>query len=146
MQILRTGDLVIVRRTRWRIVDIRPYERCQVVHLLGIAPPHAGLERRVVAPFDTLQPLAARKGPRFARRPVWRRVCRALLASAGPAGSLHAAASARLDLMPHQLEPALAVIRGLATRLLLADEVGLGKTIQAGLVCAELVERGGCER
>ena len=44
---------------------------------------------------------------------------------------LWTAARSSIDLWPYQLEPALAVIRG-ATRLLLADAVGLGKTIQAG--------------
>jgi len=51
-----------------------------------------------------------------------------------------------MDLLPHQLEPALAILRGLGSRVLLADEVGLGKTIQAGLVCAELLVRGAIDR
>ena len=34
--------------------------------------------------------------------------------------------------MSFQLEPALAVTHGFASRILIADEVGLGKTIQAG--------------
>ncbi len=49
---------------------------------------------------------------------------------------------AAIDLLPHQLEPAMAVVHRGATRLLLADEVGLGKTIEAGLVLAELHARG----
>jgi superfamily II DNA or RNA helicase len=44
-------------------------------------------------------------------------------------------------LLPFQLEPALALMQGRATRMLLADEVGLGKTVQAGLLVAELLER-----
>ena len=53
---------------------------------------------------------------------------------------------ARIDLLAHQLEPALAVVRGLACRVLIADEVGLGKTIQAGLIAAELRTRGMADR
>ena len=49
-------------------------------------------------------------------------------------------------LLPHQLEPALAIVSGLGTRVLLADEVGLGKTVQAGLVVAELQARGALTR
>jgi superfamily II DNA or RNA helicase len=48
--------------------------------------------------------------------------------------------------MSHQLEPALAVVRGFGCRVLLADEVGLGKTIQAAIVLAELKERGAADR
>jgi superfamily II DNA or RNA helicase len=61
-------------------------------------------------------------------------------------GGLAAAAGANLDLLPHQLEPALAVVRHGARRLLLADAVGLGKTIEAGLVLAELRERSALDR
>ena len=53
---------------------------------------------------------------------------------------------ASIDILPFQLEPALALISGRASRFLLADEVGLGKTIQAGLMIAELQQRGWCER
>ncbi len=59
---------------------------------------------------------------------------------------LRSARAASIDIFPFQLEPALALIRGRAARVLLADEVGLGKTIQAGLILAELQQRGWCER
>ena len=45
------------------------------------------------------------------------------------------------NLLPHQIEPLLAVLRHGATRLLIADAVGLGKTIQAGLILLELAAR-----
>jgi hypothetical protein len=48
--------------------------------------------------------------------------------------------------MPHQLEPALAILHGRGCRILLADEVGLGKTIQAGIAIAELIARGSADR
>ena len=61
-------------------------------------------------------------------------------------GELREAAGAAIDILPFQLEPALALVTGRASRFLLADEVGLGKTIQAGLMLAELQRRGWCER
>jgi superfamily II DNA or RNA helicase len=48
---------------------------------------------------------------------------------------------ADVDILPYQLEPAVALRRGEAVRLLIADHVGLGKTIQAGIVIADLVAR-----
>lgn len=42
----------------------------------------------------------------------------------------------------YQLEAALRALRDMRGRALLADEVGLGKTIEAGIVMKELIERG----
>lgn len=47
-----------------------------------------------------------------------------------------------VDHYQHQLEAALRALRDLRGRALLADEVGLGKTIEAGIVMKELIERG----
>ena len=47
-------------------------------------------------------------------------------------------AGARIDLIPHQLSIAAEVASRLAPRVLLADEVGLGKTIEAGLILHRL--------
>lgn len=143
---IRPGDLVYVRRARWRIVQICAYQHCQVVTLCGLTPPHVGIERRLLTPFDILQPIDRSGRPRMVRNVRWRRACRALIAADGPPGSLRATRSARIDLLPHQLEPALAILRGLGTRLLLADAVGLGKTIQAGLIVSELLARGSIDR
>jgi superfamily II DNA or RNA helicase len=142
---IRPGDLVLVRRARWRIVEVRAFDGCDLVTLSGLTFPHLGVERRVLLPFETIEPID-RANSRIVRAVRWRRACRALIAADGPAGSLRAARAARIDLLPHQLEPAIAIVRGLATRLLLADGVGLGKTIEAGLVVAELFARGSIDR
>jgi SNF2 family DNA or RNA helicase len=47
----------------------------------------------------------------------------------------------RLRIEPYQLVPVLRAIRMSRVRLLLADAVGLGKTIQAGMVVVELMAR-----
>jgi superfamily II DNA or RNA helicase len=46
----------------------------------------------------------------------------------------------------HQRAPARAIVGGTATRVVIADQVGLGKTLSAALVLAELAARGLCER
>jgi len=60
----------------------------------------------------------------------------------GSSGSMDALsrsiANARVDLNPHQVDAALFAVRSpLSKGVLLADEVGLGKTIEAGLVIAQ---------
>ncbi|MHB8310798.1 RNA polymerase-associated protein RapA [Metallibacterium sp.] len=51
-------------------------------------------------------------------------------------------ASARIAALPHQLRVAEAADARLAPRLLLADEAGLGKTIEAGMIVARLLASG----
>ncbi len=48
----------------------------------------------------------------------------------------------RFEPFPYQLEAAARVLRHMQARAVLADEVGLGKTIEAGLVISELRLRG----
>ena len=52
----------------------------------------------------------------------------------------------RIDLVPHQLYIAAEVAARLAPRVLLADEVGLGKTIEAGLILHRLLLTGRVQR
>src|SRR5438046_1783883 len=143
---IRPGDLVRVRRQRWRVVDVRAYEACRVLTLAGIETPGADGERRLIAPSDTIEPIVRSGRLRLVARRAWRGACRHLIAANTPPGALRSGRHARIDLLPHQLEPALAVVRGLGSRLLLADDVGLGKTIQAGLVLSELRARTAVER
>jgi ATP-dependent helicase HepA len=49
--------------------------------------------------------------------------------------------SSRIDLMPHQAYVAGTVILDRKQRYLLADEVGLGKTIEAGIVIHDLLQK-----
>ena len=142
----RVGDRVRVRRQRWSIVAAQQYDTCQLLRVSGLGAQNAGVMRSFVLPFEDLEPLEPQRHPRVVSLRRWRRVCRSVLTGHGSAGSLRAAGRAQMDLLPHQLEPALALLRGAGTRLLLADDVGLGKTIQAGLAIAELSHSGAAER
>jgi superfamily II DNA or RNA helicase len=143
---VRPGDRVRARRQHWTVVSVQPYEGCQLLTLAGADAGNPSLERRLLAPFDDVERQLDSDRLRKTSRRRWRRLCRAMIARHGPAGSLKTAAAARIDLLPHQLEPALAVLRGRCSRILLADEVGLGKTIQAGLILSELLARGAVAR
>jgi ATP-dependent helicase HepA len=52
----------------------------------------------------------------------------------------------RVDIKPHQVSVAHRVVTNYPHRFLLCDEVGLGKTIEAGMVLKELRARGGAVR
>lgn len=54
--------------------------------------------------------------------------------------------SARVDLVPHQLRVAAVAAERRPARILLADEVGLGKTIEAGLIIARQLATGRASR
>ena len=141
---LQPGTIVNLRGERWRLARVDTYEKCSVLTLDGHGAANANSRVRVIEPFDRPAPAASRRMVRRKRRTVLRTAL-AAMTNVRPAIGLWTAARASIDLLPHQLEPALAVLRG-ATRLLLADAVGLGKTIQAGLILAELRERGWAER
>ncbi len=52
----------------------------------------------------------------------------------------------RIDVTPHQVEAAHEILSSHDQRYLIGDEVGLGKTIEAGIVIEELLARGRAER
>lgn len=55
--------------------------------------------------------------------------------------NLYALQSARIQFIPFQFKPLLRFLRADQPRLLIADEVGVGKTIEAGLILRELQTR-----
>src|SRR6266571_221000 len=54
--------------------------------------------------------------------------------------------NSRTQLLPHQILLTHEVIKMTRRRLLIADEVGLGKTIETGMIIRELVARGEAHR
>lgn len=56
--------------------------------------------------------------------------------------NLHVGHRAAMDLMPYQLDPAKIALKSTRQRILIADTVGLGKTLEAGILMSELIARG----
>jgi ERCC4-related helicase len=121
-----------------------PYESATVLTVVGCDRTNRGSRTRYLLPFEPFERLPSVNTTRVVSRRRWQHLARLSLAGATPAiDSLRAAAGADVAILPYQLEPALAVAGGQAARILIADEVGLGKTIQAGLIVAETLARRG---
>jgi superfamily II DNA or RNA helicase len=60
--------------------------------------------------------------------------------------NVSALTSAKIDLLPHQVVLTHRVATASPRRFLIADEVGLGKTIEAALILRELISRGELKR
>ncbi|MEQ1573570.1 MAG: DEAD/DEAH box helicase [Vicinamibacterales bacterium] len=101
-----------------------------------------GHRARFLLPFEPCETLPRDLRPRVVSPRRWQHLARVVLAGAAPAWtSLRSAVAANFTLLPFQLEPAMAYLRGHACRFLIADAVGLGKTVQAGLIIAEMLRR-----
>lgn len=59
---------------------------------------------------------------------------------------LYSVGSSRTKFLVYQFQPVLKFVQTMPHGLLIADEVGLGKTIEAGLILKELIARGSVQR
>lgn len=55
---------------------------------------------------------------------------------------IHVAHRAAMDVVPYQLDPTIQALKQPRQRILIADAVGLGKTLEAGILVTELIQRG----
>src|SRR5215831_3948309 len=108
MQIFHAGELVRARRDRWRVVNATRFDGCQLITLAGVTAANRGVERTLVTPFDAIDHIPFSRAPRMSSAVRWRCALRSLLHQGLP-GELRATANADIDLLPHQLQPALAV-------------------------------------
>ncbi|OFW35481.1 MAG: hypothetical protein A3F70_16450 [Acidobacteria bacterium RIFCSPLOWO2_12_FULL_67_14] len=144
---LRRGDVLGVRDERWRVVRHRIDGGITTVDAVGCSAANRTATARFLLPFEPVRRFSAAPRPRLVRTARWRHSARRLLADAQPSwASLTAATRADLDLIPFQLEPTLALLNGHGCRFLIADAVGLGKTVEAGLMIAETLSRNAAAR
>ena len=134
------GSSVRIREARWRVEAVR-----RELDVLRLDVINGSGRRTFLVPFDRVERGARRARVRPARAQHVRARLAAWLQQAADSRRLPAAVGATVDLLPHQLEPALAILGG-ARRVLIADDVGLGKTIQAAFVLAELLRHHPCLR
>jgi superfamily II DNA or RNA helicase len=128
--------MLVLRGRRWRLDMTVAHADCLELHLTQAT---GGGTRILLWPFDRPAALERPARVRTVRLRRWAAaVRRAAALSIDPLTprSFHATA----DVLDFQVAPAVAISAG-ASRLLLADEVGLGKTIQAGWIVSDLLAR-----
>ena len=133
----QTGERVLVRGHAWTIVELTAFADCDALRLSGAAPGNAGASRTLLVPFDRPRPLHRPASIRVVRPRRWLHALRQAGACAHPAWGLKRIARSTIDVLPYQLEPALAMLGLGVPRVMIADAVGLGKTIQAGIILDE---------
>lgn len=143
MNQLIPGTEVVARGLRWEVVFTQPAREQTLYRLRGLDGGMRNQEIDLLAPFEQVDPIARELDPNKASRlHQWRVYHQAfLLEQALGASALLAVQPGRLRIAPYQLVPVMRALRMARPRLMLADSVGLGKTIQAGLVIAELIAR-----
>ena len=134
------GALVRARGWPWRLGRADRAPGCvawQVIPLRHGAPAIDVL----LQPFDTLSRDVIARGWRHLSRASLRQYL-ARLDGAWPDQPLAALQTLKASPWPHQLALATALVEGRGTTLVLADAVGLGKTLTAAVALAELRVRG----
>ena len=137
------GERLSTRGAMWTLLDSERGTNCIALRLWRDGAAHP---QTLLSPFDRFRHIVSARSPVVVRPVQWLQHLRRISGRNHPAGGLKAAASARIRLLPYQLEPALAVLRHGAMRVLIADAVGLGKTIQAGVLLAELAQASAAVR
>jgi hypothetical protein len=146
------GLRVTIRNAEWIIkrADITSNGTYSLL-VTGISELVRGREARFLNeldPVEALRPedtqLKPDNSPHFADTRLY---LESLLRQSPPIGAdLWIGHKAAIDLMPYQLDPALQALKQIRPRILIADAVGLGKTIEVGILLSELIRRGRAKR
>lgn len=142
------GMRTIIRDEEWMIKKITTNTMdVEALHCIGISPLVKDKEAIFLADIEEIKivnpaevKLVPDNSPFFRRSQLfiesqWRQ-------RIPTDNNLHIGNKAAMDLMPYQLEPAQVALRRPRQRILIADTVGLGKTLEAGILMSELIARG----
>lgn len=140
---LQTGDLISARGREWIVLG-KPDEGLVRVR------PLSGSEEDAIVIAPSLEPTPVQSAHFASPGPEHRDTQEAarLLADAlrlslrRGAGPFRSAAHLGVEPRAYQLVPLLMALRLEVKRLLIADDVGIGKTIEAGMILRELMDRG----
>src|SRR3954454_15628153 len=136
------GSLVSARGREWLVLPESEQPDLLVLRPLGATDDEGtrilpALEPLTSATFESPDP--ARAGDARSARLLRDALRLAVRSSAGPFRSFGRIA---VDPRPYQLVPLLMALKLDPVRLLIADDVGIGKTIEAALIAREILDRG----
>ncbi len=137
------GTQVAARGLRWEVVFSHAAGEQTLYRLRSLEGGLQGQELDLLSPLEGIEPIRRDFDPaRGAPLRHWLVYHQAFLLEQNlGSDALLSAQPGRLRIEPYQLVPVLRALRMGRVRLLLADGVGLGKTIQAGLIVCELMAR-----
>lgn len=136
---IAVGIKVAARGLEWDVTEVEQLGPQRRLRLTCAAGDLLGLEWDLLYPAEAVSPVRSEPRPEDAGPlDAWRRYHVACLLDQLPSAPVP---PGRIAIEAYQRVPLLRALDMVRPRLLLADGVGLGKTIQAGLVAAELIVR-----
>jgi len=151
VQRISTGDRIVLRDRPWIVRHALQIQSDQLVLKLDALDGDEPASLEVAAPPEEPK-LLPTESPVFDLGQLdslvaWTSAHRILAATlVRDAGLISGARFGRVTLETYQLVPALRILGKPRASLLIADDVGLGKTIEAGLAMLELLARGRVRR
>ena len=141
------GDLVSARGREWLVLPSPSQDQLQIRPLSGsdedairIDP---SLELSPVKPAHFLPPSIEALDTQDSARLLSDAIRLSLRRGAGP---FRSAAHLGVEPRAYQLVPLMMALKLDPVRLLIADDVGIGKTIEAGMIVREMFDRGQIDR
>ncbi len=143
------GQRVIIRDAQWKIrrVDILADDEYELT-CDGVSNFIKGKEAIFLTTYEKdiiiIDPLNTEfiidKSPNYSKSLLY---MESLLKDVVPTDTkIHRANKAAMDSVNYQFEPAIQALNQPRQRILMADAVGLGKTLEAGILVSELIKRG----
>lgn len=146
------GTRVQIRDEEWLVRNIdRTSSGVEVYGVVGISPLVEGKEARFLRDIEQENGEIIIVDPKLTKAvsdtsPFYREsrlMLESHLRSTTPGTTaIHLGHEGAMDVLPFQLEPTTLALSQPRQRILIADAVGLGKTIECGILLAELIKRG----
>ena len=144
------GARVIIRDAEWRITEVdqtaRAGVRLKCVGLSELVRGKVGVffdryedDIEILLPEETR--LLEDHSPNFQKSKLYLEALFRKAPKTDPA-KIEVADRAAMDSLPYQFNPALQALAQPRARILIADAVGIGKTLEAGILASELIARG----